>query len=107
MRVRVCPLADVEVASSLRVELEALDLLLAVVRVSDTEVKVIDDTCSHAEYSLSDGPCDLDEMTIECGKHGALFSLLDGTPQSLPATKPVNAYESFIVDDFVEIEVEV
>ena len=26
---------------------------------------------------------------IECLRHGSTFSLLDGSPQSLPATQPV------------------
>ncbi len=30
-----------------------------------------------------------DVCEIECLRHGSTFSLLDGSPQSLPATQPV------------------
>lgn len=105
MKVEVCKLDDIEVGESKRVDIESPELRLAVVRISETEAKVVDDQCSHADFSLSDGECDLDDMTIECSKHGALFSLLDGTPQSLPATKPVGCYVTTVSDGTVEIEV--
>ncbi|MHB1929869.1 MAG: non-heme iron oxygenase ferredoxin subunit [Acidimicrobiales bacterium] len=52
----------------------------------------ISDRCSHAEVSLSEGDVDPDERWIECWKHGSAFSLLDGEPQSLPATEAVPVY---------------
>ncbi len=105
MKVQVCPIADLEDGASKRIDLEDPELRLAVVRISETEAKVVNDQCSHADFSLAEGLCDLDEMTIECSKHGALFSLLDGTPQSLPATKPVACYKTEVVDGMVEIEI--
>ncbi|MGH2718981.1 MAG: Rieske 2Fe-2S domain-containing protein [Actinomycetota bacterium] len=30
---------------------------------------------------------------VECPQHGSKFSLRDGCPRGLPATKPVAAYE--------------
>ena len=106
MKLEVCKLSDLEVGESKKVDIESPELKLAVVRISETEAKVVDDTCSHADFSLSEGETDLDEMTIECPQHGALFSLLDGTPQSLPATKPVGCYKTAVVDGMVQIEVE-
>lgn len=47
------------------------------------------DRCSHADVRLSEGEVDPDECSVECWKHGSTFSLLDGEPQSLPATQPV------------------
>lgn len=47
------------------------------------------DRCSHADVRLSEGEVDADECSVECWKHGSAFSLLDGLPQSLPATGPV------------------
>ena len=49
-----------------------------------------DDTCSHAESSLSEGF--IDEDTVECPEHGAVFDITTGEPQTLPATKPVSVY---------------
>ncbi len=37
--------------------------------------------------------CIRDEREIECWKHGSTFSLVDGKPQSLPATRPVPVYD--------------
>jgi 3-phenylpropionate/trans-cinnamate dioxygenase ferredoxin subunit len=65
---------------------------LAVVRF-DSDVYILDDRCSHQNYSLSDGVADRDELTLECIKHGSTFSLLDGNPTCLPATRPVRVYE--------------
>jgi 3-phenylpropionate/trans-cinnamate dioxygenase ferredoxin subunit len=52
----------------------------------------VDDRCTHANVALSEGDVDPEECSIECWKHGSTFSLLDGSPQSLPATQPVRVY---------------
>jgi 3-phenylpropionate/trans-cinnamate dioxygenase ferredoxin component len=70
---------------------------IAVVRCDD-DFYAIGDTCTHADYSLSEGEIDCEERTIECWKHGALFSLESGEPLSLPATRPTPVYE-VVVDD--------
>lgn len=49
----------------------------------------IDDTCTHAHVALSEGIVDEDDCTIECPKHGALFSLATGEALTLPAIRPV------------------
>jgi 3-phenylpropionate/trans-cinnamate dioxygenase ferredoxin subunit len=41
---------------------------------------------------LSEGEVWEEEREIECPKHGSTFSLIDGEPQTLPATKPVPVY---------------
>jgi len=61
----------------------------------------IGDRCSHADYSLAEGEVYPDECEIECWKHGSTFSLVDGKPQSLPATKPVPVYEVSVKGDEV------
>jgi 3-phenylpropionate/trans-cinnamate dioxygenase ferredoxin component len=58
----------------------------------------VEDRCSHAEVLLSEGEIDDEERTIECWKHGSTFSLLDGRPQSLPATRPVAVYVARVED---------
>ncbi len=48
--------------------------VLVAVRVDDA-VYVLDDRCSHEEFSLSDGEVDLESAEIECARHGAMFRL--------------------------------
>lgn len=74
------------------------DRAVAVVRIGD-DVYAIGDTCSHADYSLSEGEVYADEREIECWKHGSTFSLETGEPQSLPATQPVPVYDVTVADD--------
>ncbi len=70
---------------------------LAVLKNSG-EIYVIEDTCSHQKYSLSEGEVDLEEMTVECPRHGAQFSLKTGEVLSLPATRPIKTYSAEIDD---------
>jgi 3-phenylpropionate/trans-cinnamate dioxygenase ferredoxin subunit len=64
---------------------------IAVVRIGDN-FYALGDTCSHADFSLSEGDVWEDELEIECPKHGSTFSLITGEPQTLPATQPVPVY---------------
>jgi 3-phenylpropionate/trans-cinnamate dioxygenase ferredoxin subunit len=77
---------------------------IALVRIDD-DVYAIGDTCSHQDISLSEGEVLCEERTIECWKHGSAFSLVDGTPESLPATRPVPVYEARVVDGEIEVVV--
>lgn len=61
-----------------------------------------DDTCSHAESSLSEGF--IEDNTVECPEHGAVFDVPTGEPQTLPATRPVNVYRVVIDGDDVFME---
>lgn len=62
----------------------------------------IGDTCSHEESSLSDG--ELDEETVECPKHGAVFDLATGKNLTLPATKPVPSFPVRVEGEDVYVE---
>ena len=62
------------------------------------EFHAIGDRCSHANYSLSEGEIDAEDCTLECWKHGALFSLTTGEPLTLPATQPVPVYDVEVAD---------
>ena len=73
-------------------QVEVGDTKVAVIRIGD-DVFALNDRCSHANYSLSEGEVDCDDRTLECWKHGAMFSLDDGVPVTLPATAPVEVYE--------------
>lgn len=73
-------------------QVQVADTKIALVRCGD-DYFAIGDRCSHANYSLSEGDLDCEEMTLSCWKHGAEFSLADGVPQTLPAIKPVPVFD--------------
>ena len=75
---------------------------VAVARIGD-DFYAIGDTCSHADFSLSEGDVWVDEREIECPKHGSTFSLTTGEPQTLPATQPVPVYEVIVEGDDVKV----
>lgn len=81
---------------------EAGSTAICVVRIDDRYF-AIGDRCSHADVSLSEGEVDPDECSIECWMHGSTFSLADGEPQSLPATKPVPVYPVTVDGDDVVV----
>ena len=88
--VRVCAVDDVASGSAKRVDVDGYRL--CVVRIGD-DWYVINDECSHEDYSLAEGDVWEEEREIECPRHGSTFSLVDGSPQSLPATRPVPVYD--------------
>lgn len=69
---------------------------LAVVRVGD-EVFAVDDHCSHAEVSLSEG--EVSGCEIECWLHGSRFDLRTGEPSGPPAFAPITTYPVQIEGD--------
>ena len=102
---RVCGTDDLAPGAALRVDAD--DLRLCVVRLGegDDAWHVVDDRCSHADYSLAEGDVWVEECEIECPKHGSTFSLLTGEPQSFPATKPVRVYPVRVEGADVIVEV--
>jgi len=77
---------------------------IAVVRCDDG-VYAVGDTCTHADFSLSEGEVYCDEREIECWKHGSTFSLVTGEPQSLPATRAVPVYKAEVDGDDIVVTV--
>ncbi len=65
------------------------------------EFHVLDDTCSHAEASLSEGDLDVLHCAIECPLHGSSFDLRTGDPLTLPAVEPVAVHRVEIRDGVV------
>lgn len=76
---------------------------LVLVRIDD-DVFVLDDRCSHEDFSLAEGEVDMEDATIECARHGALFSLHDGSAVTFPATRPVTSYAVRVVEGEVEVD---
>ena len=75
---------------------------VALVRIED-DFYVIGDTCSHENYSLSEGEVWSDECELECPRHGSTFDLKTGEPCSLPATMPVPVFEVEVSGDEVAV----
>jgi 3-phenylpropionate/trans-cinnamate dioxygenase ferredoxin subunit len=100
---RACSLSDLDPEGGIR-RVEVDGTPIAVVRVGD-RVYAVNDVCSHANVSLSEGEVDLDECAIECPKHGSLFALETGEPLSLPAVRPVATYSVRLDGDDVSIDV--
>ena len=101
--VRVCSVDEVAPGTARRVDIDGFRL--CVVRLDADAWHVVDDRCSHADFSLAEGDVWVEECQIECPKHGSTFSLLTGEPQSLPATKPVRVYPAHVVGTDVIVEV--
>ena len=97
---RVCGRDDLAPGSARCFEVDGHRV--AVVRIGD-DFYAIGDTCSHEDYSLSEGDVWPDELEIECPKHGSTFSLVTGEPQTLPATTPVPIYEVVVEGDDVNV----
>ena len=64
------------------------------------EVYAIADSCSHADFPMSDGEM-VDDYIIECGLHGAQFDIRDGSAVELPATDPITCYDVVVDGDLV------
>ena len=98
--VRVCALGDLEEDVPRRVEVGGVPI--SVVRTAD-DVFAINDICSHANVSLSEG--EVEDCTIECWLHGSRFDLRTGEPTGLPAIIPIAVYPVKIDGDDVFVSV--
>jgi 3-phenylpropionate/trans-cinnamate dioxygenase ferredoxin subunit len=86
--VRVCSIEDLPAVGAVQAEVAGTQV--AIVRDSAGDIHAIDDTCSHANVSLSEG--EVEDGEIECWLHGSRFDLRSGKPTSLPATAPISVY---------------
>ena len=75
---------------------------MVAVRIDET-LYVLDDRCSHEEFSLSEGEVDVETAEIECARHGAMFRLSDGAAMSLPATRPVAHFDVQNINGRLEV----
>lgn len=99
---KICELGDLASGEVARIDVDGL--AVAYVRVGD-QWFALDDTCSHAKVSLAGGIIDEDELTIECPKHGALFSLETGEALTFPAIKPVASHAVSVDGDDVFVTI--
>jgi 3-phenylpropionate/trans-cinnamate dioxygenase ferredoxin component len=99
--VRLCRRQEIDPGTARRFDIGSYRI--ALVRIDD-DVYAIDDTCSHEDYSLSEGEVLTEECEIECWKHGSTFDLRTGEPQTLPATRAVAVYPVRLVGDDVMVD---
>ena len=90
---RACALSDLPEEGAIKVHLAGKDICVA---RSEGRFYALDDTCSHAHVSLSEG--ELDDHTLECWLHGSRFDIRTGDPSGPPATVPVNVYPVKVQD---------
>jgi 3-phenylpropionate/trans-cinnamate dioxygenase ferredoxin subunit len=98
--VEVGRIEDVPPGHAARVEIG--DVPVAIFNV-DGEFFCVDDTCTHAEASLSDGDLDVSRCVIECPLHGSAFDLRTGDPLSLPAVEPVHVHHIDTSDGVIRV----
>jgi 3-phenylpropionate/trans-cinnamate dioxygenase ferredoxin subunit len=91
--------ADLQPGEPRLVDVEGTPVCL--VNVEGT-VRAVHDVCTHAYESLSGGWVDGD--TIECPRHGALFSLETGDVLSPPATRPLPTFRVEVQDGRVLLD---
>ena len=88
---RACALSEVPTDEALAVVVG--EYSVAVARDGEGEdlaVYALQDQCSHAAVSLSEG--EVAGCTVECWLHGSRFDLRTGKPTGLPATEPVATF---------------
>ena len=86
--VKVAQIDDLSPGEMMMVEVGDGRILLANV---EGNVHAIDDICSHAYASLSEG--DLNGQEVECPLHGSAFDLASGEAMTPPADESVKVYE--------------
>jgi 3-phenylpropionate/trans-cinnamate dioxygenase ferredoxin subunit len=68
----------------------------------DGEYFALQDLCSHASVSLSEG--EVEDCTVECWLHGSRFDLRTGKPTGLPATEPVATFPLEVRGDDIYVD---
>ena len=70
------------------------------------DLLAIEDRCSHDDGPLAEGEFDADACTVECPRHGSLFDLRTGRPQTLPAFQAVDTFDVRVDDGKIKLEVD-
>ncbi|MBW2455973.1 MAG: Rieske 2Fe-2S domain-containing protein [Deltaproteobacteria bacterium] len=73
------------------------DSALVLCRVSEQEVRVVEDRCSHNDARLAGAS--LDDHVIECPHHGGRFDLRTGEAVRMPAASPIETVPAQITED--------
>lgn len=106
----VCGLDELTPGTPALTEIDGIRVALVRVRTDadqDPVVYAINDRCSHANVSLSEGEVQVegDVCDIECWLHGSRFDLRTGQPSGPPATEPVMTYPVEVSEGDVYVDV--
>ena len=104
MLVEVAKTTDIPEGEARRFVVNRIEI--AVANLGNGTFLAVDDICSHAEASVSEGEVDVDMETIECPRHGSTFDLRTGQPKTLPATLPIVTFPVKVDGDLIMIELE-
>jgi 3-phenylpropionate/trans-cinnamate dioxygenase ferredoxin subunit len=97
----VAKIDEVEVDTMKKVVVDGGVLCLA--HAEDGSFYAIGDTCTHEEYSLSEG--ELWGLDVECPAHGSRFNLRTGAVTGLPAVIPARTFPVTVEGDDVYVEI--
>lgn len=100
-RQRVGRTTDLPLESLTQVEVDGVPICL--VHAEDDNFYALGDTCTHEDYSLSEG--DLWEMSVECPRHGSRFDVRTGKVTGMPAVIRAKTYPVTIENDEIYVEV--
>ncbi len=92
--VKVAQVSEIKPGEMMAVEVGSEQVLLANV---NGNIHAVDDICSHAYASLSEG--DLNGPEVECPLHGGAFNVTTGEPVCPPANESVRVYKVQIEGD--------
>ena len=98
--IAVARVEDIPPGHAARVQIDGVPV--AVFNVDGTYYAV-DDTCTHAEASLSEGELDPEARSIEGPLHGSCFDLGTGEPLSLPAVEPIGVHDVSVDDGVIMV----
>jgi len=98
--ITIAAVDDIPPGHAARVEIDGVPIAIF---NCDGEFYAVDDTCTHAEASLSEGELDCDFCTVECPLHGSAFDLRSGEPTALPAVLPVRVHQVAVEDGKIRI----
>lgn len=91
---------ELQPAQMKRVVVDGKRLLLC---NADGKYYVVDEMCSHEDYSLYLG-C-IKDGKIKCSLHGSYFDLVTGQPTCDPADQPINTYSVKIKEGQVWVQI--
>ncbi len=98
--INVAKKSDIPHGKAMAVEVEGKKI--ALFNVHDI-FYAIDDECSHAGGSLSEG--EVDGTIVTCPWHGATFEMTTGAALGAPATTGVKSYKVQVEGEDVKIEI--
>lgn len=100
-KIIVGKVSDITPGKLCKVSIDGKDILVTNL---DGEYFAVDDTCTHAGASLSEGK--IEGSTITCGWHGAQFNCKNGNLEKFPAKiRNLGTYKVVVESDDVFVEV--